>query len=132
MHRIGATPEFGIPQAETGIFVSSVSYTPEVETYEQKDHTGKVCGVVLHGQKVSFEMSGEVPYAEGGSSNAASFTMGATITLNNTCPASCWLGGTAPIATTSVITGAPITLNREGAREITVSGVIYPFGQAAA
>lgn len=128
MHRTGNTPEFGIPQQETGLFVSSVSYTPEFETYEQLDNMGEVQGLVMYKQKVGVEMSGEVPYNV---TTAASWKLGTAIELNNTCPDDCWLNGEPPTATTSVLTAAPYTLNREGARERSYTGAIYPFGVSA-
>lgn len=126
MHRQGKTPEFGIPKQETGLFVSQVSYTPECETYEQLDEKGEVCGLVLYKQKVSVELSGEVPYTEGGTVSTG-FKLGAAIELQNGCPADCWLNGEAPTATTSVLTAAPYTLSREGARERSYTGAMYPF-----
>lgn len=126
MHRVGNTPEFGIPEAEAGLFVSSVSYTPEFETYEQIDHRGEVCGLVMYKQKVTVELSGEVPLAtEGGGTG---MKLGAAIELQNSCPDDCWLNGEAPTATTSVLTASPYQLSREGARERSFTGAIYPFG----
>ncbi len=127
MHRIGKTPEFGIPEEEPGIFVASINYTPTFETYEQLGHDGEIMGLALYKQKVEIEMSGEVPY-EGTGSN---LTLGAAVELQNSCPARCWLGGAAPTATTSVLTAAPVTMNREGARECSYSGAIYPFATTA-
>lgn len=132
MHRIGKTPEFGIPEAENGIFVEGITYTPQFETYEQLDNMGEIMGLALYKQKVEVELSGEVPYVESGSGAATGLTLGAAITLQNSCPADCWLGGTAPAATTSVLTAAPVTLNREGARTRTYTGAIYPFSSSAA
>lgn len=131
MHRTGKTPVFGIDSAEEGIFVSSVEYTPTCETYEQLDHHGEVIGVAQFKQRVELSMTGEVPYNASGSSSAPTFAMGGTIALNNACPASCWLGGTAPEATTTIITGMPVTRSREGAQELNVTATIYPFGTAA-
>ena len=131
MHRIGQTPEWGIPQAENGLFVSDISYTPESQNYEQKNEMGEICGLVMYGEKVTVEISGEVPFAGSGGAASTGMTLGAAITLNNSCPADCWLGGTAPEATTSVLTGAPYTLSREGARTRSYSGAIYPFDSSA-
>lgn len=126
------TPEFGVPKQETGLFVSQVSYTPEFETYEQLDNMGEVCGLVHYKQKVSVELSGEVPYVEGAGAASAGYKLGAAIELQNSCPADCWLNGEVPAATTSVLTAAPYTLSREGARERSFTGAIYPFGSASA
>lgn len=131
MHRQGITPEFGIPKQETGLFVSSVSYTPEFETYEQLDNMGEVCGVVLYKQRVGVELSGEVPYTGEGTSAGTGLKLGAAIELQNSCPADCWLNGEAPVATTSVLTAAPYQLSREGARERSYSGTMYPFDSSA-
>lgn len=130
MHRIGKTPNFGIDEPEEGLFVSTVEYTPSCETYEQLDEKGEVQGLALYKQKVEVSLTGEVPYQEDGT--ASSYHMGGTITLANTCPANRWLGGTAPEATTTVITGLPYSRNREGAQEINVTAAIYPFGATAA
>lgn len=126
------TPEFGVPKQETGLFVSQVSYTPEFETYEQLDNMGEVCGLVHYKQKVSVELSGEVPYVEGTGAASSGYKLGAAIELQNSCPADCWLNGEAPAATTSVLTAAPYTLSREGARERSYTGAIYPFDSASA
>jgi hypothetical protein len=126
------TPEFGVPKQETGLFVSQVSYTPEFETYEQLDNMGEVCGLVHYKQKVSVELSGEVPYVEGAGAASTGYKLGAAIELQNSCPADCWLNGEAPAATTSVLTAAPYTLSREGARERSYTGAIYPFDSASA
>lgn len=128
MHRIGKTPEFGIDNDEPGLFVSSVEYTPSCETYEQLDRTGEVMGLALYKQKVEVSLSGEVPYQEDGTASA--YHLGGTITLANECPDNRWLGGTAPEATTTVITGLPYTRSREGAQEISVTATIYPFGES--
>lgn len=132
MHRQGMTPEFGVPKQETGLFVSQVSYTPEFETYEQLDNMGEVSGLVLYKQKVSVELSGEVPHVEGAGAASTGYKLGAAIELQNSCPADCWLNGEAPAATTSVLTAAPYTLSREGARERSYTGAIYPFDSASA
>lgn len=129
MHRTGKTPTFGIDNAEDGIFVSSIDYTPSCETYEQLDHHGEVIGVVQYKQRVELSMTGEVPYTTEGGTPALS--MGGTIELNNACPAACWLGGTAPEATTTIITAMPVTRAREGAQENSVTATIYPFGATA-
>ena len=129
MKRIGVTPEFGIPQPEPGLLVSSVSFTPQFETYEQLDESGEINGLVLYKQRVEVTLTGEVPHEEGGS-GTPSFTLGGTITLANECPASSWLGGEAPTATTTVITALPHTRQREGAQEINVTATIYPFSTA--
>lgn len=126
------TPEFGVPKQETGLFVSQVSYTPEFETYEQLDNMGEVCGLVHYKQKVSVELSGEVPYVEGAGAASTGYKLGAAIELQNSCPADCWLNGEAPAATTSVLTAAPYTLSREGARERSYTGAMYPFDSASA
>ena len=122
MNRKGITPAWGIPEPEDGILVSSIEYTPSNEVYEQLDHQGEVCGLVLYKQKVEMQMSGQVPMTDAGSWN-----MGASVTLANDAPASVWLDGQAPEAVTTVITAAPYTLNREGAQEVSVSATIYPF-----
>lgn len=129
MHRIGNTPNFGIDNDETGLFVSSVEYTPSCETYEQLDKQGEIQGLALYKQKVEVTLSGEVPYQADGTASA--YHLGGTITLANTCPENRWLGGEAPTATTTVITGLPYTRNREGAQEISVTATIYPFGAAS-
>ena len=130
MYRIGKTPEFGIPNDEPGLFISSVEYTPSCETYEQLDKDGEVQGLALYKQKIEVSLSGEVPHQADGTASA--FHMGGTITLANTCPENRWLGGTAPEATTTVITGLPYTRSREGAQEITLTAAIYPFASASA
>ncbi len=130
MHRIGKTPNFGIDAPEEGLFVSTVEYTPSCETYEQLNHEGEVMGLALYKQKVEVSLSGEVPYQDDGTASA--YHMGGTITLANTCPENRWLGGKAPTATTTVITGLPYSRNREGAQEISVTAAIYPFGTTTA
>ena len=130
MHRIGKTPNFGIDAPEEGLFVSTVEYTPSCETYEQLDENGEVQGLALYKQKVEVSLSGEVPYNADGT--ASTYHMGGTITLANTCPENRWLGGKAPEATTTVITGLPYSRNREGAQEINVTAAIYPFGTTSA
>lgn len=126
MIRLGQTPEFGIENAQTGLFISNFEFTPSCETYEQLDHTGEICGIALRKQKVEFQLEGEVP--NGGD---FSFGMGGTLTLANECPASIWFGGVAPTSTTQVVTGAPYKRDREGAATATVSGTIYPFASTS-
>ena len=127
MKRIGVTPEFGIPQPEPGLLVSSVSFTPQFETYEQLDESGEINGLVLYKQRVEVELTGEVPYQGTGSA----MKLGAAIELANSCPDDCWIDGEKPTGTTSVLTAAPYTLQREGARERTFTGTLYPFAVAA-
>lgn len=129
MYRVGNTPNFGIDNDEEGLFIASVEYTPSCETYEQLDKDGEVQGLALYKQRVEVNLSGEVPYQADGTASA--YHMGGTITLANTCPANRWLGGVAPEATTTVITGLPYTRNREGAQEISITASILPFGTAA-
>ncbi len=126
MKRIGKTPEFGIPEDEVGLFISGVSFTPEIQELEQKDKDGEIQGVVLYGQKVGVEFTGEVPHSSAGLTSAG-FKLGCAIELNNTVPDDCWIDGVAPNATTSILKAAPYQLSREGARERTYTGTIYPF-----
>lgn len=127
MKRLGKTPEFGIPSAQEGLFLSKVDFTPSCETYEQLDESGEVSGLVLRKQKVEFSLTGEVP--EG---STTSFGMGSSIALANECPATVWLDGQEPEATTQVVSGAPYSRSREAAQELTVNGTIYPFASETA
>lgn len=127
MVRKGKTPKWGIEQQETGIFASSIEYTPSNETYEQLDVDGEVCGAILRKQKVELSMSGEVPETGGGAWN-----MGASVALVNQPPDDIWLEGAAPEATTTIVTGRPYTLERESAQQMTISAVIYPFSSEVA
>ncbi len=127
MIRKGMTPEFGIENEQPGLFISSLEFTPSCETYEQKNHKGEVVGVALYGQKVEFTLEGDIP--KGGK---FAFGLGTKITLANELPSDAWLGGVAPLATTQIVTGCPIKMEREGARTASVSGVIYPFASGEA
>lgn len=127
MKRLGMTPNFGIDKPEEGIFVSSVEYTPQCETYEQLDHAGEVCGIAMYKQRVEVSISGEVPF---GTTGASSWKLGGTLELANECPDTCWLDGQAPEATTTVITALPYSRSREGAQEISATATIYPFAMA--
>ena len=122
MKRLGKTPIIGIPNAEPGIFVSSIEYTPSCETLEQLDHKGEVQGVTMYKEKVEFSMEGELPL-----DSETSYNLGAALVLQNACPASCWLDGKAKEHTTAVVTSAPVKYDREGAQTVTVGGTIYPF-----
>lgn len=125
MKRIGQTPEFGIASAQTGLFISSIDYTPSCEKYEQLNNQGEIIGLCMYKQQVEFTIEGEVPQG-----STFSFGMGTTVTLANSVPDSLWIDGTAPDATTQVVTGSPYKRARDGAATATVSGVIYPFSSA--
>lgn len=128
MKRIGKTPVFGIDKDETGLFVSQVEFTPACEEYEQLNTQGEISGIVLYKHRIEVSLTGEVPFTEDGESTA--FTVGASLELANKPTAAMW-GGTEPTATTTVIKPSAVTMSREAAREVTVSAVIYPFGDAA-
>ena len=64
--------------------------------------------------------------------STTSFGMGSSIALANECPATVWLDGKEPEATTQVVSGAPYSRSREAAQELTVNGTIYPFASEAA
>ena len=125
MKRIGKTPVFGVPSAEPGIFVASIEYTPACETSEQLDHQGEVQGLTLYKQRVDFSMEGELPV-----DSEKTYSIGASLVLQNACPASSWIDGQAPEKTTAVVSSSPTKYEREGAQTVTVSGTIYPFDSA--
>ena len=125
MKRIGKTPVFGVPSAEPGIFVASIEYTPACETSEQLDHQGEVQGLTLYKQRVDFSMEGELPV-----DSEKTYSIGASLVLQNACPASCWIDGSAPEHTTAVVTSTPVKYEREGAQTVTVGGTSYPFNSA--
>lgn len=121
---------FGIDKEEAGMFVSQVEFTPACEEYEQLNASGDIQGLVLYKHRIEVSITGELPFTEDGSTGTA-FTIGSSLELANKPTAAMW-GGTAPTATTTVIKPSAVTMSREAAREVTVSAVIYPFGEASA
>lgn len=124
--RIGQTPVLGIAKAENGVFVSDINYTPECEKGEQINHLGDYIGVYFYRQRVTFSMTGEIPFKQDSEANPE-FGMGTSLALQNECPPTIWLGGTAPEGTTAVIDNAPYQRQRDAVATVTVSGTIYPF-----
>lgn len=128
--RIGQTPVTGIDKDENGVFVNDIQYTPECETGEQLNKDGEYIGVWFYRQRVQFQMTGEIPFSQDSTANPA-FGMGTALALQNECPGTIWLGGSAPTGTTAVITGAPYQRTRDSVASVTVNGTIYPFAATA-
>ena len=119
----GTTPEFGIKNSESGILVESMNFDGSMEKYEQKDHMGKVIGVYIIDEKLSFSMSGALPL--GGD---YTLTMGSTLLLNNTIPP---IWNNTPKATTVFIETVKRSMTNTGPVKLDVSGTVYAFGSAS-
>lgn len=118
----GTTPEFGIKNSESGILIESLNFDGSMEKYEQKDNMGKVIGVHIIDEKLSFSMGGALPL--GGD---YTLTMGSTLLLNNTIPP---IWNNTPKATTTFIETVKRSLTNNGPVKLDVSGTVYAFGSS--
>lgn len=120
----GTTPEFGIKKSESGILVESMNFDGSMEKYEQKDNMGKVIGIHIIDEKLSFSMGGALPL-----DGDYSLTMGSTLLLNNTIPP---IWNNTPKATTVFIETVKRSMTNTGPVKLDVSGTVYAFGSTPA
>lgn len=120
----GTTPEFGIKKSESGILVESMNFDGSMEKYEQKDNMGKVIGIHIIDEKLSFSMGGALPL-----DGDFSLTMGSTLLLNNTIPP---IWNSTPKATTVFIETVKRSMTNTGPVKLDVSGTVYAFGSTPA
>ena len=120
----GTTPEFGIKKSESGILVESMNFDGSMEKYEQKDNMGKVIGVYIIDEKLSFSMGGALPL-----DGDFSLTMGSSLLLNNTSPP---IWNNTPKATTVFIETVKRSMTNTGPVKLDVSGTVYAFGSTPA
>lgn len=119
----GTTPEFGIKNNESGILVESMDFDGSMEKYEQKNNMGKVIGVYIIDEKLSFSMSGALPL-----NGEFTLSMGSSLVLNNTIP-DIW--NTTPTATTVFVETVKRSLSNSDAVKVDVSGTVYGFGTSS-
>ncbi len=115
----GTLVEFGIEKAETGLFVSSISFDASCEKYEQQDHHGNVVGVVTYNEKMTFSVDGELP-----AENQTSVLVAAELELVNSVPK---LLSDQPTVLTIVVDTVKKSTGRTSAATLSISGSIYPF-----
>lgn len=120
----GTTPEFGIKKSESGILVESMNFDGSMEKYEQKENMGKVIGVYIIDEKLSFSMGGALPL-----DGDFSLTMGSSLLLNNTIPP---IWNNTPKATTVFIETVKRSMTNTGPVKLDVSGTVYAFGSTPA
>lgn len=119
----GTTPEFGIANPESGILIEKLDFGGQMETYEQKNHLGRVIGVHVIDEYLDFSMSGALPL-----NGEYSLKMGSSLALNNAIP-DIW--NVNPDATTVFVNSVKRSLSNSGPVTLDVGGKIYAFGQAA-
>ena len=121
---IGDVPKYGIDSPEQGIFVESIDFDGQQEIYEQKNNVGKMCGLVIVDEELSFSMSGAVL-----STGSSSLKMGGTLALANEIPQ---IWHTPPTGTTVFLKGVKRSLKNTDAQKMDVSGTVYGFGSSSA
>lgn len=121
---IGDVPKHGIDSPEQGIFIESLDFDGQQEIYEQKNHKGKKCGVLIIDEELSFSMSGAIL-----TTGAASLKMGSALALANEIP-DIW--NETPAGTTVFLKGVKHSLKNTEAQKMDVSGTVYGFGKSAA
>lgn len=116
----GTTPEFGVKEKEEGILVETMSFDGKLDKYEQKDNKGKVIGVHIIDESLSFSMAGTLPLG-----GEYTLTMGSTLLLNNAIPP---IWASKPQATTVFVESVKRSLTNNGPVKLDVSGTVYGFG----
>ncbi|WP_417205959.1 hypothetical protein [Akkermansia sp.] len=101
-----------------------MNFDGSMEKYEQKDNMGKVIGVYIIDEKLSFSMGGALPL-----DGDFSLTMGSSLLLNNTIPP---IWNNTPKATTVFIETVKRSMTNTGPVKLDVSGTVYAFGSTPA
>ncbi len=113
---LGTTGNWAIPQDETGIIISDLSYDFSNQEKPVLDKSGEIVGLALYQEKVEIKLSGLVkktsPFAG---------KIGAALTLANTMPAH--LQGTGG---TTIIKQINRALNNEDFEKIDITATHYP------
>lgn len=122
MKRIGTNPQFGIPLAEEGLFISSLGFDGTCSEVEHKDHQDNCVGLTLYDPRVSISLEAEFP-----EEFSSTWSMGAELVLKNETPASSWLDGVVPTATTTVMKAPQFKYGRSELATVSVTATQYAF-----
>lgn len=117
---LGVTPEYGIPSAEDGLLIESLTFSWNGEWYDQKNHKGRVQGKMLVDESMSVSMNGAVPLGD-----PQTIKGGAALTLANAVP-DLWCEQ--PEATTTVVDSISRSYSNSDAQKLDVSATVYAFG----
>lgn len=117
---LGITPEYGIPSAEDGLLIESLTFSWNGEWYDQKDHRGRLQGKLLVDESMSVSMNGAVPLGD-----QSTIKAGATLALANVVP-DLWCEK--PEATTTVVDSISRSMSNSDAQKLDVGATILAFG----
>ena len=114
---LGTTGNWGIPNDQSGIIISDLSFDFSQQEKPVLDKSGEIQGLALYQPKVEVKMSGLV-------AKTSSFggKIGAALVLANAIPAHL-----TPTGGTTIITQISRSLNNEDFEKIDITATHYPF-----
>ena len=114
---LGTTGNWGIPNDQSGIIISDLSFDFSQQEKPVLDKSGEIQGLALYQPKVEVKMSGLVA-----KTSSFSGKIGAALVLANAIPAHL-----TPTGGTTIITQISRSLNNEDFEKIDITATHYPF-----
>ncbi len=114
---LGTTGNWGIPQDETGIIITDLSFDFSNQEKTVLDKGGEIIGLSLYQEKVEIKLSGLVA-----KTSPFSGKIGAALALANAIPAHLQATGG-----TTILMQVSRSLNNEEFEKIDLSATHYPF-----
>lgn len=115
--------KWGIPNAETGFIIESITHSYKQDQKEIKDRTGNCVGLTLYNESVGVSLNGRVPKTSGFSGTlASSLTLGNTLTGG--VSGSYLKGGTSSGLT--IVDSIDIDMSNEDYQKIKVNATNWP------
>jgi hypothetical protein len=114
---LGTTGNWAIPQDETGIIITDLSFDYSNQEKTVLDKGGEIIGLALYQEKIEIKLSGLVK-----KTSAFSGKIGAALTLANTMPAHLQASGG-----TTIIKQINRALNNEDFEKIDITATNYPL-----
>lgn len=120
---IGENAQYGIPEAEAGMFVESLSFRWVPEWVDQKDNKGRICGKRLVDEYLEVSLSGALKL-----DGAPTWTGASIQALVNAVP-ELWCNK--PAATTTVVTDVSYNYSNSDVTKADLTLTIYGFAASA-
>ena len=114
---LGTTGNWGIPNDQTGILITDLSFDFSNQEKQVLDKSGEIIGLSLYQEKVEIKLSGLVS-----KTSAFSGKIGAALALANSIPAHLQASGG-----TTILMQVSRSLNNEDFEKIDLTATHYPF-----
>ena len=114
---LGTTGNWGIPNDQTGILITDLSFDFSNQEKQVLDKGGEIIGLSLYQEKVEIKLSGLVA-----KTSPFSGKIGAALTLANAIPAHLQASGG-----TTILMQVSRSLNNEDFEKIDLTATHYPF-----